>query len=112
MHACIIRALKRVNDGHLGFDGHIEIIELAAYSNMKAHIQMHLCAKFHACIIKCTHLSPFCWTVCVYFLFDPIKLFDRSPKIRLHCTDIDNMLPVVSVILAYNSTIRPSKRHL
>ena len=23
---------------------------------------MHLCAKFHACMIKCTHLSPFCWT--------------------------------------------------
>ena len=29
---------------------------------MKEHIQMHLCAKFHACMIKCTHISPFCWT--------------------------------------------------
>ena len=27
------------------------------------HIQMHVCGKFHACMIKCTHISPFCWTM-------------------------------------------------
>ena len=26
---------------------------------MKEHIQMHLCAKFHACMIKCTHHPGF-----------------------------------------------------
>ena len=50
------------NGGYLGFDGHIKIIELASYSNMKEHIRMHLCAKFHACMMKCIHISPFCWT--------------------------------------------------
>ena len=24
---------------------------------------MYLCAKVHARMIKCTHLSPFCWTI-------------------------------------------------
>ena len=40
----------------------LEKNKFASYSNMKEHTQMHFCAKFHACMIKCTHY-PGLWTI-------------------------------------------------
>ena len=51
---------KTVVGGHLGFAGHIGKRKSASYSNMKEHMQMHLCAKCHACMIKCTHHLGLC----------------------------------------------------
>ena len=48
-----------VDGGHREFGGHIGKRKFASYSNMKEHIQMNLCAKFHACMIKCTHYPGF-----------------------------------------------------
>ena len=84
-----IFVFKTVDGGHLGFGGHIRKIKFASYSNMKKHIQMHLCAKFHACMIKfcCTGLH-------LVFLIQPcIVLWPWHRSVIVNKRQVYNMNP-------------------
>ena len=76
-----LKRFKTVDGGHLGFGSHIGKRKFASHSNMKEHIQKHLCAKFHACMIKHTH-HPGISTILLDYLDQLLKVMGTHNDFR------------------------------